>query len=196
MAKLLIFMNIVFVSILAYQWNSFADKSEFEVPVVERKAIVEKEPVSVSEAGLPPLERFESVVQRPLFIQGRRPPPEEEEVVVEKPTPAPPAVRRPAVRLIAILIINQQRQAVFKSLVKKQALQRLGRGDEIDGWVVSDINPQQVTLKQGSAEEVFLLREYEKVSLPVVPVQKANQNSRGGKQGNLNQPVKKQTENK
>lgn len=87
----------------------------------------------------------------------------------QKPKPPPQVATRPKLGLTAILIVDNQRRAVFRTSDKKKALQSLTVGEEIGGWVVSDIQSTQVRLTQGGLKEVFRLRDYEKVPLPVIP---------------------------
>jgi hypothetical protein len=171
MNRLLIVLSLFFVLVLVYQWQDYAD------PLIKRGGAADAIdlPAESGEAAVPtirsaPLASFDEVVQRPLFIEGRRPPPEVEAPPEDEKPKLPPQVKtRPRLSLTAILIVDNQKQAVFRTVEKKQALQNVAVGEEIDGWVVSDIQSTQVKLTQGGAEEVFLLREYEKVPLPVIP---------------------------
>lgn len=181
MNRLLIVLGILLVFVLIYQWRDYggalatrgAAVNGIEVPA-------DSEEGAVPANRLAPLARFDEIVQRPLFIEGRRPPPEvDASAEEEKPKPPPPVKTRPAMILTAVLMVDNQKKAVFRTIDKKQPFQNLTLGEEINGWVVADIQSSQVKLTQGRTEEIFLLRQYEKVPLPVIPdkapVQKVEQ---------------------
>ena len=179
MNKLLGFVIVLFVAILIFQWSSDGESESEKVAGNNAPAaVIAADNNIIDRSAAPPLVNFEDVVQRPLFIEGRRPPPEPENDPIDT---APQSVlapsKRPVVDLTAILIINGEQYAVFRTPGKKQDSQKLKVGEELDGWKVVKIEPKQVTLNQGATDEVFLLREYKKVPLPVIspnpPVKKA-----------------------
>ena len=99
---------------------------------------------------MPPQQRFSELVERPPFVQSRRPP----EIAAQ------PEVRREAPRrdlkltLIGVILQPNQQYALVQRPGKKEA-QRLARGEKIDGWQVEGILPDRVVLSQ--AKEVVEL---------------------------------------
>ena len=139
---------------------------------------------SVSAFTLPPLTEFDSVKERPIFIEGRRPlPPSQTVVQQEKPIPSRGGSRPPKMDLSAILIINNEPMALLRNPPKGVST-RLKTGDEFQGWQVEKIAPDRVTLKQSGKSEEFLLRTFNKVPLPRV--------SKAKKQRRVNKRVRRQ----
>lgn len=196
MNRVLLVLILFSASILVYQWRASGDavgvaglaSNDTEAPAVSDEG-------EMPAIGLAPLASFDEVVLRPLFIDGRRPPPEVENVAEATPKPPVRPAVRPMVDLTAIVVIDNQQQAVFRTAGKKQGFQKLKVGEEIEDWTVSEIQSKQATLTQGGNEEVFLLREYKKIPLPVIPDQAPVQKNEPKEAGNTNseatQPHKK-----
>lgn len=122
---------------------------------------------SANSFTLPVLTEFDSIEERPLFIEGRRPRPPAETGVQEDVTKPRGGSRSPKLNLSAILIINDEPMALLRN-PPKEGPARLKMGDEFQGWRVEKIAADRITLKQGGEREEFLLREYKKVPLPRV----------------------------
>ena len=196
MNRVLLVVILFSASILVYQWRAPTDAvGVAELAPTDVGAPVRIDSGSVPAIGLAPLASFDEVVLRPLFTEGRSPPPEVEAVSEKAPTPPVRTMRRPMVHLTATLIIDTQKQAVFRTAGKKDEFRKLNLGEEIEGWMVADIQANQVTLAQGGTEEVFLLREYEKIPLPIIPDKLPAQKNEPKGAGNTNseaaQPHKK-----
>ena len=196
MNRVLLFLILFSASILVYQWRA----PEEAVGVAglvsnDTAAPAASDEGAVPAIGLAPLASFDEVVLRPLFTEGRRPPPEVESAAEDAPKPPVRSAVRPMVDLTATLIIDNQKQAVFRTAGKKDEFQKLNLGEEIEGWIVAEIQSKQVTLAQGGKEEVFLLREYKKIPLPIIPDKAPAQNGQPKEANNTNseatQPHKK-----
>lgn len=170
MNKLLGAMIALFTVVLVVQW-SFSQNPEQPGNTTDNTTDVSGGDVAhVNErASAPPLVSFDDVVKRPLFIEARRPPPEQDDgAETEAPKPPRKPARRPVADLTAILIIDSEQYAVFRTASKKKGLEKLKVGEQLDGWKIAKIDAKQVTLRQGTAKEVFLLRKYKKVPLPAI----------------------------
>lgn len=92
---------------------------------------------------------------RPLFSPSRRPP----EVVVEnavvdaEPEPSPP----PRVGLVGIVAAAQGQAFAVVRDEAGGATRTLRKGDDVDGWTVSDVAADRVVLGNGEREETLLL---------------------------------------
>jgi hypothetical protein len=168
MNKILTGIVLLLAAILVYQWNKPVSLPGDAIltDAVELPEAESLEPVSVP--GSAPFASFDEIAVRPLFIDGRRPPPEPEEGVVEEPQKPQQTTRRPALDLTAILFIENEQHAVFRGS-RKQGLQKVRLGEDIEGWNVAKIEPKQVTLAQAGVNEVYLLREFRSVPLPLIP---------------------------
>lgn len=127
------------------------------------------------EAGidLAPLETFDVVDERPLFIEGRRPPPDEPaQPQRAPPPPPPPPPKRPPPRLSlsGIMIIENERLALLRN-PPKEGPSKLRKGDEFQGWVVDEIQADRLFLRQGGEREEVKLWAFKSVPLPAAPVQ-------------------------
>jgi hypothetical protein len=96
---------------------------------------------------LPPLSRFEAMVQRPLFAPDRRPAPVEMPVADAVPSDWARAetmeVNAPGVRFIGSIEQNGAVRALVSDGAKVQGLEI---GQSIDGWTVVGIAPRRLTL--------------------------------------------------
>jgi hypothetical protein len=89
-----------------------------------------------------PLASYSEIVERPLFVQTRRPPPEAE--VAQAAAPNPPG----NYRLEGTALTPVGRVAVVRN-TRTSALHRLAVGDEVDGWQLEEVEPGQAALSQG-----------------------------------------------
>lgn len=106
---------------------------------------------------LPPIEVFAEMVERPLFDQTRRPPPVIEQVEVEEfaaQQPVKVTEPPPDVRLAGVAIVGADRVALVHGPGAHPA-RRLKTGAEIEGWIVDDIRPHAIRLRQGEREAVI-----------------------------------------
>lgn len=101
---------------------------------------------------------YVDLVARPLFIKGRR--------AVEEPTPeAEQAVAKLENfdwQLTGVYASNKKVSALFsrsKSKLSKDNNRKMTVGDDLDGWKVTEINKDKVTLTQGSNTKELLLRK-------------------------------------
>lgn len=102
---------------------------------------------------------------RPVFSPWREPPISVEEKRGDKPAVvapvrAPPRLAKGQIRLIGIVIDEGNEVALVQSR-SAQSAQRLGIGDEIDGWTLRKIELDSIALEQAGVEERVLLRDAE-----------------------------------
>lgn len=109
----------------------------------------------------PPRDRFSApgfaaygeVIERPLFLEGRRPPPE------PKPEPVAPVQRQP-LRLVleGIVISADERIAVLLDTSTKEVL-HLTAGMEHGGWELVAVTDNVATFKQQERTQELTLEE-------------------------------------
>jgi len=112
-----------------------------------------------------PEDSYVDLVARPLFIKGRRP-------VTEQSKEAAQAASQSesfAWELNGIYSTQKTVSALFsrpKSKAGKDHTRKITVGDEIDGWKLTEINQDNVVLKQGGNEKNLMLR---KPKLKILP---------------------------
>ncbi|MEE9413258.1 MAG: hypothetical protein V3V22_09435 [Methylococcales bacterium] len=100
---------------------------------------------------------FEEMMVRPLFIASRRPlPKKQDETVVEKILPAAP-LSELAIKFTGFVNIPDRMIALVQD-VKTRKYHRLHKGEQIHDWVLTELYPDKVVFKQGTAVEEILLR--------------------------------------
>ncbi len=110
-------------------------------------------------------ESYVDLVDRPLFIKGRRP--------VDEPIPETAQVASKSEsfdwQLTGVYSTKKTVSALFsrsKSKVAKDNYRKITVGDDIDGWKLIEINKDRAVLKQGSSEKELLLRKPKAKTLP------------------------------
>jgi len=109
------------------------------------------------------LKDFEETRERPLFTPARHPPlppppppppppPKEPKVREPKPVKVEPP-KPPSLRLVGVLMTGKSELALL--LDKERNVQRVGVGDEIDGWAVVKLEPSVVELRFQNARSVY-----------------------------------------
>lgn len=121
-------------------------------------------------SDFPPKEVFQSIADRPLFFNKRRPPPPYVPAPPGKKPPVRPPrkVGKPRIQLSAVIIIGEQKFALIKG-GRQKGSRRLRVGEEVDGWKVTRIDADRLVLTNGAETEELLLRNYN----PVLPVKSA-----------------------
>lgn len=109
---------------------------------------------------LEPLNRYQAIVQRPLFNDTRRPIVEkkpgasEAELAAQKtPTELPP------VTLTGVIITPDSRYAMIRN-TRNNEFFALTVGTTLEGWNVDSINPRRVVFSNGGGQQVVELEVY------------------------------------
>ena len=92
------------------------------------------------------IETYDAIVQRPLFSVTRRPAAPNEQSAATNPAATGSAE---SLQLFAIVIADGRNIALIQSGLDRQA-HRIAAGETINGWTLSDVQPQSVTLRKGS----------------------------------------------
>lgn len=177
----LIALNVLFAAVLVGEWYAEKEVSE-----------ISQSPAKVSETQeneLPELdleatseEQYSDFVERPLFIKGRKP------VAEPEPESTPVAVVKKVEalnwELTGIFATPKGVTAFFSrtgAKIPKDNYRKLKIGDELEGWKLSTMSPDNVTLSQTGETKVLPLRKVKpKTPMPEtlrtvnnrVPVQK------------------------
>jgi hypothetical protein len=103
------------------------------------------------ENPVPVIETFDEMINRPLFIQGRRPPTEETEVAVEPPEPRTPL----NAKLMGVVVTPGAKTALL--IDAKGKYKRGKKNMVIDGWKVFEIKDDRVVMEQAGERKDLLL---------------------------------------
>ncbi|MDF9392813.1 MULTISPECIES: hypothetical protein [Methylococcus] len=132
-----------------------------EVPKVADKAGADEPELAPFE--FPDLGEFEELVERPLFVEGRRPPPE----VVEEPPP--PVAHTPLdLKLMGLIFSPAGKTALLVD--PKGKYKRVKEGGIVSGWVLKELKTDRVILQQdGEIKELLLLKAKPKTAAGGAP---------------------------
>ncbi|KAA6187297.1 hypothetical protein F2Q65_01860 [Thiohalocapsa marina] len=118
-------------------------------------------------APAPPIADYASVRERPLFLPGRRPLEAQEAEPEPVPPPAPPTSMDTA-DLTAVLLTPTASVAWVRIAQAREAV-RLHPGEELEGWVLSQIAPDRVTFVHGEHAHEIMLRDYANAPPAITP---------------------------
>lgn len=136
--------------------------------LIERRYHIPPSPVAQARAGgegmtlepfdFPEISEFDELVQRPLFIEGRRPPQEsagEESSIVKPRTPL-------HAKLMGVIFSPRGVTALLVDA--KGKYQRVKKGGIIDDWTLVELHGDRAILEQdGERQELLLLKKRPKV---------------------------------
>jgi len=117
-------------------------------------ARAEKPVESLSNTPLqnPAISTFAEIVERPLFIQSRRPAPKKDTKVAEA------AAKPETFELIGVIISPAGHMALLRTLATS-AIVRAIEGQTVGGWEVRTIKPTQIILQQGDDSQVLKIND-------------------------------------
>lgn len=109
---------------------------------------------------------FEDLVNRPLFVKGRKP--------VEEPQPEEEQVVAPVVnnfdwQLNGVYTTKAGLSALVSRVttrVPKDNYRRIVTGTDLDGWKLTEVHPDKIILKQGGQQKNLDLRKAKPKELP------------------------------
>ncbi|MFZ1829977.1 MAG: hypothetical protein WAW42_14715 [Candidatus Competibacteraceae bacterium] len=117
-----------------------------------------------------PLPRYAEIVERPVFIEARRP--ENDELAAP---PAPPPNPDRTLNLIGIVLVPNAAAALLRPEEPNAKVLRVPQGGTIDGWQLETVQAGKVVLRKGGeVRELALIRP----SSPPRPVPPATAVSR------------------
>lgn len=149
-----------------------------ELPVIpEQPSQTPRLPSSLKkdDFSLPPLTQYREIIERPLFLQSRRPVPgtgSETSPLAAKET------HLNQYTLTAVIIAPDKRLALIRSTTQKEKKTwRLEEGQDFQGWKLQEIGDESAKFQQGNQEsqELHLQRKtpqqfaFDKRRLPVPP---------------------------
>jgi len=139
-----------------------------EYSSVDRKPVLGSEDIELlslpsTNDEFPPITTYQEIVSRPLFTNTRRPNIPEEITVKVDASKKSESIRKIASEqylLSAVVITKNKRIALIQSDRIKEP-QKVALGEILDGWILSDIQPRQITLERNG--------EIKKLKLEIIP---------------------------
>jgi hypothetical protein len=141
---------------------------------------------------LPGLEHYSDMVQRPLFMEGRRPAPEESLAAAE-----PPKVETGPLNLKLMGLVFTPSDKTVILVDEKNKYKRVRNNATVAGWKLVEIGEDRVVMEQsGERKELLLLKPKPKgpnfhgaPGVPGAPVTPVPPGAPGGVRGPNGQPV-------
>lgn len=145
---------------LEYQWLKHSDPNIQPPAPATPAATPENQPKASASEPPPSLDQFETMVSRPLFVEGRKPLADTESTDETPVSNSPP----PEIQLTGIIETPDAGQIVLVR-GKDGKTKKIKPGDEIDGWKLSELAPDHVILQQGGKEHTLQLIKPRPVAL-------------------------------
>ena len=145
-------------ALAAWQWRAAVQPAPDVATVVHDAPLVQ--PSAPTPFIVLSLAELSQTVERPLFNSKRRPP--EVEVVAKAPSKAAEkvaALTPLAIELSAVILEADRQFALFRKAAQASLL-RAEVGQSVDGWVVSEIRGDGVSLERGSEKQTLVLRTF------------------------------------
>ncbi len=177
MKYLLSLAVVALVAVVVLQWRTWPPE-----PGSEGASADERQAESANPPDPGPLELIEApvakeeyrvITERPLFLPGRRPPADEPEEEAEAPEEAP-KTDLASMDLSAVVITPVEATAWVRT---GSDLVKLRLGDDLEGWSVKAISPDEIELERQGETDKLILRDYQK-SPPPVAVRKPRAGAR------------------
>jgi len=172
----LIAFNALFATVLVGEWVAEQDVSEISRSSAKVSDTQEEELPQIDLEATSE-EQYSDLVERPLFIKGRKPVPEPEPESV--PVAAVKKVEALNWELTGIFTTPRGITAFFSrtgAKIPKDNYKKLKLGEELEGWKLSAISPDNVTLSQTGESKVLPLRKV-KPKTPISETMQAVNNS-------------------
>lgn len=177
----LIALNALLVFVLAGEW--FTESNTVNAPQRETKTLeAQDEELPSLDLEAKSEDEYSDLVERPLFIKGRKPVAEPQ----AENAPVPEVKRTEAFvwNLTGVFSTPKGVTAFFSRIngkVEKDNYRKLKLGGDIDGWKLSEIYPDKVVFSQAGEIKTLSLRKAKPKNLPPAPVASVastNQNHR------------------
>jgi type II secretory pathway component PulC len=156
LALLLLAGSALLSTVLFSQWLHYRDKQSDLKKLLATKveARMETQKAEEQHFELPGLEEYTATVERPLFMEGRRPATED----ASEPEATPVEKKPLTIKLMGVVFAPEETLGLFVDAQGKY--KRLRINDSIGGWKVTKIEPDKATMEQDGAppEELKLAK--------------------------------------
>lgn len=111
-------------------------------------------PVKKDDFSLSPLSQFQAIVERPLFLQSRRPIPG---ATTETSPTASKETRLNQYSLTAVIIVPDKRLALLRSTTDKK-IHKIEEGQDLQGWKLKEIKDESALFQQVNENQELRLQ--------------------------------------
>jgi hypothetical protein len=126
----------------------------------EKAATPEAPPAVESEDfELPDIQGYETIVERPLFMEGRRPGTEVDDTNTAAAPDSPLTVK-----LVGVAFTPTDKTALLVDA--KGKYKRLKKNGSVDGWTLIEFAPDRITLQRGNEQRELMLLKPKPKTLP------------------------------
>ena len=142
-------------AVLTGEWLHLRSKPSDKSPIENATRATSAETALTPDTfTLPGVGEYQQIVERPLFLESRRPPPPKS----EEPPPPPEKATPVTFKVMGILSTPEGRMALIADA--KGKYKRLKIMDSLDGWQIADIKPDRLLIQQGPfKEDLSLLKK-------------------------------------
>ena len=113
-------------------------------------------PLKKDDFSLSPLSQFQAIVERPLFLQSRRPIPG---ATTETSPTASKETRLNQYSLTAVVIVPDKRLALLRSTTDKK-IHKIEEGQDLQGWKLKEVKDESALFQQvNESQELRLQRK-------------------------------------
>ena len=180
LSALLLVLVMGFGALAAWEWRNVAVVSTLVVAAAAQSTPLVQASAPLSFA-VAPLDELSQTVQRPLFSQMRRPTPAQTAVDSRPLVPVITAKLTPlAIELSAVILEPDRQYALFRKAAQKGLL-RAEVGQSVDGWLVSEIRGDGVSLERGTERQLLVLRTFKAPPVRRAPARKAPRRKPAGR---------------
>lgn len=152
MALLVVFC-LMLAGVIALEWLHPPQLDTVVAPHTGTPVAVTPESVALEPSRMAPLTQYQEIVERPLFLEGRRPPqPEAPATVVQEQ----PVVEDKSFTLLGVLITPEATLALLK-VDETGKVHRIKVGDPLEGWRLEAIAADSVVLRRDAQTKTLQL---------------------------------------
>ena len=146
---LLVFCCLALGAVIAFEWLNPPVLPKSTVSVAPELPVTENQ-VSQQLIGIAARDEYQEIIERPLFLESRRPPPPEPETPPEPIVEAPP-VEEETLILQGVILITGAEMALLQ-IEETGKVVRLRVGEDVNDWTLQSIAANSITLsKEGEA---------------------------------------------
>lgn len=152
-STILLFTLIALVALIAVELKGGLSPDErIAAAAAKEREAAAPQPVRLS---LPPLSSLSETVNRPLFIDNRRPPEDTAEAAPAIDTPRPAGTATSF--SVSAIIVTEKERAVLLSYPQSGGLTRVAEGEMVAGWRLEKVeNDRAIFEKDGETREAAL----------------------------------------
>lgn len=149
---------VLFGLVILFEWTGYrkeAGEMEKRLGAAGEEAGLVLESRAQANFALRPIDDYAEMVERPLFVEGRKPPVLTAE---ENPLPAAGNILEPLkAQLMGVVATPEGMTILFVD--SKGEYRRARQGGDLEGWRIREVKTDRIVLERGNGVEELLLRK-------------------------------------